>query len=176
MKKLIIIPLITLSVVFAINYLLIGQKVKSAIEKDERNAGVVFAGNFNHYVNFNVLELNLLQIDSTKSATDVFRSFLQISEVLNSLNFKTVILQYNGEDKFLLQGDYFKKLGLEYSTQNPVYTMRTLPQNLKNLDGSTAYPEWSGGAIGILTKQMDDFSDFNKKWYLEDLIKSEASN
>lgn len=24
--------------------------------------------------------------------------------------------------------------------------------------------------LGVLTKQMDDFNDFNKKWYLDELI------
>jgi hypothetical protein len=32
-----------------------------------------------------------------------------------------------------------------------------------------AYPEWTGGALGVLSKQMEDFSDVHDKWYLDDL-------
>jgi len=62
-------------------------------------------------------------------------------------------------------------LGKEYSWQNPVYTIRTFPENLINLDGSMAYPEWTGGWLRVTGKQMEDFNNFHKKWYLEDILK-----
>ena len=32
-----------------------------------------------------------------------------------------------------------------------------------------AYPEWTGGLLGVAGKQIEDFNDFHMKWYLEDL-------
>ncbi|MBU0899170.1 MAG: hypothetical protein KKB03_04225 [Nanoarchaeota archaeon] len=71
---------------------------------------------------------------------------------------------------FKITGDYFCTLGKEYSWQNPVYTMRTFPENLMNPDGSRAYPEWTGGFIGVMGKQVEDFNDFHKKWWLDDML------
>ena len=63
-------------------------------------------------------------------------------------------------------------MGYEYSFQNPVYTMRTFPEKLKLIDGSDAYPKRSGGIFIIYEKQIEDFNDFNKKWYLDELIQN----
>ena len=102
---------------------------------------------------------------------DVFRVFLQFSDKVQSQRFTEVELLYKGKLKFRIAGDYFQTLGKEYSFQNPVYTMRSFPENLKNPDGTRAYAEWSGGILGVALKQMEDFNDFHKRWYLEDLSK-----
>ena len=60
-----------------------------------------------------------------------------------------------GEIKFKLKGDYFKQLGEEYSYQNPIYTTRTFPENILNLDGTNAYSRWTGGIIGVTEKQIE---------------------
>jgi hypothetical protein len=52
-----------------------------------------------------------------------------------------------------------------------VYTVRTFPENLLTPKGSRAYSEWTGGWLGVLGKQTEDFTDFHKKWYLEDVMK-----
>ena len=69
--------------------------------------------------------------------------------------------------KFVLEGDYFQTLGKEYGTQNPVYTMRTFPEKLYSPDGQRAFGRWSGGLLGIVGKQMEDFTEFHKQWYVE---------
>lgn len=80
-----------------------------------------------------------------------------------------VYLCYKGTPKFTISGSYFSRLGNEYSFQNPVYTMRTFPENLLTKDGLRAYPEWEGGIFGVLERQMQDFNDFHDKWYLDDM-------
>ena len=58
---------------------------------------------------------------------------------------------------------------MEYGIQNPVYTLRSLPQNVYNLDGTQAFSTWTGGLIGVVGKQMEDLSEFHKQWYINDL-------
>ncbi len=74
-----------------------------------------------------------------------------------------------GKTKFKIDGDYFQTLGEEYSWQNPIYIVRTFSKNLKNPDGTRTYPKWTGGWLGVTKEQMEDFNDFHKKWYLEDI-------
>ena len=66
---------------------------------------------------------------------------------------------------------YFRELGKEYDFQNPIYTARTFPENVYTLDGEKAFPSWTGGLIGVMGKQMEDFAEFHKQWYINDLIK-----
>lgn len=175
MKKSIIaictIILVVIIGIYSFNYLQLQSQMNDVIKGDPRNNGVEVSVHFGNYVNPSVLVYELKSISGTNSVADVFRVFLQFAEKVESKKFDVVELSFRGKTKFKINGDYFQELGKTYSWQNPVYTMRTFPENLMNSDGSRAYPEWTGGWLGVLGKQMEDFNDFHKKWYLEDMTK-----
>ena len=50
--------------------------------------------------------------------------------------------------------------------------MRTLPENVFKMDGTAAFGTWTGGWLGVVGKQMEDFSEFHKQWYISDLAKA----
>ncbi|MNU11538.1 hypothetical protein D3C72_2594780 [compost metagenome] len=50
-----------------------------------------------------------------------------------------------------------------------MYTIRTFPQNVWKLDGTAAYETWTGGMLGVLSKQMEDVNQFAKDWFIADL-------
>lgn len=153
------------------NYLNLTQPVMTKINSDSRNSGIKFELHYKNYISTSTLIYNLQSISGDKSKSDVFRVFLQTTAALKDKKFETIELDYNGTPKFTLKGDYFSDLGNDYDTQNPVYTIRTFPSHLYNLTGQAAYGEWTGGLLGVLGKQMDDFNDFNEKWYLNNLTK-----
>src|SRR3546814_11223048 len=70
----------------------------------------------------------------------------------------------------MLDGAYFRTLGREYGSQNPVYTLRTLPENVMTTDGRSAFSEWSGGMIGVLAGQMGDLNEFHRRWFVDDAL------
>jgi len=100
----------------------------------------------------------------------VFRYVLQLASKMKYKDFSRVEFAYKGESKFYITGYYFKQLGQEYEIQNTIYTTRTFPENVKNMDGTAAFGQWTGGMLGVLKEQMDDMSEFHDKWYLDDLI------
>ena len=55
---------------------------------------------------------------------------------------------------------------MEFGTQNPVYTLRTLPENIRNLDGTHPYGTWTGGWLGVTSRQMEDLKQFSNDWFL----------
>ncbi|BCG73329.1 hypothetical protein MesoLj113a_44870 [Mesorhizobium sp. 113-1-2] len=69
-----------------------------------------------------------------------------------------------------MDGDYFRQIGREREWQNPVYVIRTLPENLKRIDGEPAFDTWTGGWLGVASKQMEDHAEFHKQWYLRDML------
>ncbi|BAV45427.1 Uncharacterized protein MLTONO_0524 [Mesorhizobium loti] len=69
-----------------------------------------------------------------------------------------------------MDGDYFRQTGREREWQNPVYVIRTLPENLKRIDGEPAFDTWTGGWLGVASKQMEDHAEFHKQWYLRDML------
>ena len=131
-----------------------------------RNDGIKFDVHFKNYILPNIVIFDLKKVSSDKAVADIFRVFLQTSSALKDSKFDKIILSFQGKDKFYLKGDYFKQLGKTYEIQNPIYTMRTFPEHVFNLKGVNAYGVWSGGLLGVLSKQM---KDFNNKWYLNDI-------
>jgi hypothetical protein len=161
--------LIIVAGIYLYNFMTIIHPTTSKINADSRNDGIYINVHYKNYIEFSTLVFNLTTIRSNKAAADVFRVFLQTTSALNDKKFDKVELQLKGTTKFVLKGDYFKQLGNEYEEQNPVYTIRTFPENLYLPNGESAYSKWEGGMLGVFSKQMDDFNDFNNKWYLEDL-------
>lgn len=143
--------------------------MNNVLSNDSRNSGIIVKTNYENYINTDILLYNLTQVSSEKSMADVFRVFLQYSESVSSFEFDKVIIAYNGRKKFFIDGDYFKQIGDEFDFQNPIYTTRTFPEHLYNLDGTPAYSGWSGGWLGVVGKQIEDFNDFHKQWYLNEL-------
>lgn len=172
MKKLIIgiaVLVIVAGGIWLFNYISLTKPVLAKISTDARNEGISFDVHYKNYVYVNTLVFDLKDISSDKAAVDIFRIFLQTASTLKDEDFEIINLSYKGKTKFTLKGDYYKTLGKEYGEQNAAYTMRTFPENLYSVDGSLAYTKWEGGLLGVLTKQMEDFSDFHQKWYLNDL-------
>lgn len=146
------------------------KKVTDIIDSDYRNEGVSVFFHFEWLVNPSVIVFDIREVKSDKSPMDVSRVLLQLSEALKDNNYKKVILSFKGRPKFMLEGDFLKKTGMEYGIQNPAYTLRSLPQNVYNLDGTQAFPTWTGGLIGVLGKQMEDLTEFHKQWYINELV------
>ena len=155
--------------IYLFNYLSLNQPVLTKINSDNRNSGIEIDLHYKNYIIPNVLIFNLKNVSNDKAVADVFRVLLQTTAALEEKEFETIELAFRGKSKFKLKGSYFKELGKEYEVQNPVYTMRTFPENILEMTGQNAYSVWTGGLLGVLNKQMEDFNDFNKKWYLNEL-------
>lgn len=136
---------------------------------DERNEGINIIAEYKSIFDHHTLVFNVNDIDGEKSRVDVFRCVLQSAEKLKDQSFDKVEFAYKGKSKMYINGKFFKKLGDEYSYQNHAYTIRTFPEHVYNCDGEKAFSEWTGGILGVLTRQMEDFATFHNKWYLNDL-------
>lgn len=152
-------------VVYGWNYLTLQRKMNEVMKKDPRNRGVEVSVHYKTYVNPSVLVFDLRGIAGTNSKLDVTRVLLQFADSVKDEKFDKVELAFRGETKFLLDGEYFQRLGREYGIQNPIYTTNHLPENVKRPDGADAFPTWTGGWLGVASKQIQDFNDFHDQWY-----------
>ena len=159
---------LTIIVAFLLNLLTLQLPVNERIKTDSRNDGIKVRVHYKYYVIPGTLIINIKQLPSTFAPADVFRVFLLTTSTLKNKNFERVELASKGITKFFILGEYFSKLGSEYGEQNVVYTIRTFPENLYLPDGESAYSKWSGGMLGVLSQQMDDFNNMCKRWFLDD--------
>ena len=149
--------------------------VDGLIDFDSRNAGIEVRSYYRNTFDRSVAVFDLHSVSGSQSRLDVFRVFLDFAEALQEQSFEWVVLAYKGDPRFKIEGSYFNQLGQERDWQNPTYTIRSFPENLRTLPGARAYPEWTGGLFGVLEHQMKDFNDFHSKWYLDDMTSAFAS-
>lgn len=159
----------TVSAIAAFNYFTLQHAMMEVNDARTGNKGVEVFTHYQYFVNPNVLVYDLRNVSEDTSPMDVTRVLLQFADRQKARTFSTVELCHRGTEKFVLKGEFFQKLGEEYGTQNPAYTLRTLPQNIYKLDGTQAFGSWTGGLLGVLAKQMEDFANFHRDWYIDDL-------
>ncbi|MGE5391552.1 MAG: hypothetical protein ACM3PE_10880 [Deltaproteobacteria bacterium] len=140
------------------------RAMATVIKEDNRNEGIKVSVHYKNYYDSSVLIYDLKEIPGDKSMLDIFRVFLQYADKTQNKDFHTVELSCNGTTKFLLDGSDYKVIGQEYSFQNPMYTIRTFPEKLKTPQGDAAFESWSGGILGVLGQQMNDFNSFMTQW------------
>lgn len=146
------------------NYYFVGRLAKNAVDQDSRNSGFKFEVRFSYYLKFNELTINLIEVGSHNAPLDLMRSILQISRSLEGLEFEYVNLQRNGQDRFIIPGSYFYKIGQEFGIQNPIYTVRTFPENVLNTKYTHAFRKHDGGVLAVAAAQLNDFKDFADAW------------
>lgn len=165
-----IILVLAFTAIFGLNYLSIVRPTQAAIHEDHRNNGISVSAHYKFYCVPTTLVYDLKSVAPDKSAIDVFRVLLQTSSALKHKSFEVVELAYRGQTKYFIKGRYFLELGNEFGEQNPMYTIRTFPEHLYKPNGDLAYERWSGGMLGVLGKQMEDFNDFSKNWFIDDMV------
>ena len=168
MKKFLIATLL-LVFVLLLNYVSLSMPANSALNEDARNAGIHTWIHYEYFINPSTLVIDLRDVDSDKSTVDVFRGLFQIAEEFEGRDFSKVYLSSKGTKKFYIQGAYFEELGSSYSYQNPMYLLRTFPENTFSTNGTKAFSTWTGGVLGVMGKQMDDLNELAQDWFIEDL-------
>lgn len=116
-----------------------------------------------------VLDIRSVGLENSAAAT--IGGLIKFADELSDREFREVVLAWRGEARFILNGEDFLQMGKEAGYQNPIYTIRTLPEKLTRPDGSEAFPTWRGGMLGVLGEQMDDVNKFAREWYLNEAIR-----
>lgn len=169
-KKTIFIASLILATVISANYIALHRHAASVVSSSPSNNGIKVIARYQWFVNPSVAVYDLRHVDGKKSAADVNCVLFKFAEKVKEQKYKKVILSYRGNEKFYLDGEYFKTLGNELETQNPIYLIRTLPENLHKPDGDKAFDTWTGGWLGVMSKQMEDFNNFHRQWYIDEAI------
>jgi len=152
------------------NYWSVHRHVQTVLKNWAADGQVQVWGYHRYLVVPDTVVFDLRSVSMESRALDVDRVLLRFAETQQGRRFETVILAYQGKPKFLLKGQYFQEVGRDFADQNPIYVLRTLPENVFKTDGSPAFGTWTGGLLGVLGKQMEDLNEFHQQWFLDDLV------
>ncbi|OEC97867.1 MULTISPECIES: hypothetical protein [unclassified Rhizobium] len=156
-----------IAAVAVVNFFYVTWPAYAAKAGDPRNKDVAMVAHLRWGIDPTTVVIDLWNVSSTASMADVDRAMLDIAAALKDRSFTTVQLAYRGITKFQMSGSYFHQLGDERDWQNPLYTIRTMPSNLLDPNGISAFGTWTGGLLGVMGKQMEDHENMHRKWYLD---------
>lgn len=151
---------------FLWNLTTIARPVNQALQADSRNESVDLRAHLGHYVQAGVLVLDVRE-GASASPADMGRVLFQIAEMFyeRDRTFTTVVLSHRGTPRFHLPGSRFEELGRDFSAgENPLYLLRTLPEQLVRPDGSAAFGAWEGGLLGVAGRQLEDYNTAMVEW------------
>ncbi len=151
------------------NAIFVTWPAHSAQSADARNAKVQLFAYYQFGLNPGTIVLDLWNVESGASMADVDRTLLDTAQALTNRHPNRVLLAYRGRSRFEMDGDYFNTLGKERDWQNPIYTIRTMAENMRTLDHRKAFDSWTGGILGVVNAQMEDHATFHKRWYINEL-------
>lgn len=148
------------------NYVSVGSKAAEVINRDTRNtdAGISISAHYAYYVDPTMIVFDVRDFKKA-SCLDMLRVLFSFAGEMRGHRYSRVVLEHNGAAKFFLVGSYFQTLGDGYAGgENPMYLIRTLPENVYFTSGNAAYGHWTGGWLGVLGKQMEDVNTFCGQW------------
>ena len=145
-------------------YVTLKAPLARALRSDSRNLGIEATTYYRYNLPGGSIVLNIDDVGSDTKNADIMRVLLQFAKTQQDTEHDWVILSCRGAERFKVKGSHFRTMGIEYGSQNPMYTMRTLPENIYRLNGTRAYPVWEGGALGVMAEQMKNFSEFTTEW------------
>lgn len=161
--------LLLASATWTINEISLNHPLHAVIDNDVRNSGIKISAHYDHWLRPSTLVIDIRGLEPGASRMDVFRAFLQYADKLKARHFHQVILSCRRTQKYILDGDYFNKLGQEYSYQNPIYTMRNFPLHLETPEGAYPYHPIGGGFISAFGEEIGQFTDSQNSWYWSDV-------
>lgn len=153
--------------VVAFNGLMVTWPALSKKQADPRNERVTLYSYYQWGVDPTTVVVDLWAISPTAGMADVDRVLFDTAAALQDGSYTSVKLSYRGRERFQLHGDYFRQIGRERDWQNPVYVMRTMPENLRDPAGQRAFDRWTGGWLGVMSKQLEDHNEFHRQWYIK---------
>ena len=142
------------------------RQVQTRLFQDIRNHGIEIAVNRTPPIVGDDIVIDLRSIGSGKAPIDLFRVLLQTADAIGHESFSRVTLATRGDPRFVIAGEEFRTFGAEYHAgQNPIYLVRTFPERLFDpKTGKQRFASWTGGILGVLAKQMEDFGGFIRVW------------
>lgn len=181
MKKIFILAVIIIVPLCLIYYLNHRYVISRMNELQQETKAIIHAdAHFKYYVNPMRMVIDIKYYNSKVTNEEVFDFLMQFAQKMRDRKFAAVILCYKGEEKFIMDGDFFMKLGNEYKEKKKKQTASKLldkatldlsffdtklllPDYLKNPDGAPAFPEKKGNISGAAGKTNYDL--FHDRWY-----------
>jgi hypothetical protein len=156
-------PLVAAVVGFGANMLLLQRPVDDILKKNAAFAGMEVSAHYQYWVIPGVVVYDLRSLSLKQRPIDVHTAFLEFARVLKEKKLQRVDLAYKGTTKFSIDGEGFRKLGVEYDKRNFDYVLYSFPRLFHREGPAPSEKKDSNGDT-----DRDALLKFHRSWYGND--------
>ncbi|MHB8969716.1 MAG: cell envelope integrity protein TolA [Pirellulaceae bacterium] len=95
---------------------------------------------------------------------DPVHLLMQFANELDLYSVRRVVLARNGQHRFYISSVDLRPLADSYAGGGVLWAFNNLPANVRRMDGTRAFGEWTGGLLGVLKEQAEDVNQFIDEW------------
>lgn len=111
-----------------------------------------------------IVRLDITDVSASASIADVVRVTLCFAHGIDDMGYRDLELAAGGQVRYRTSRSSLSPLAQEFKTGNPVFAFRKWPSILRSTDGSQAFGEWTGGILGVLSKELEDVNSAVRFW------------
>ena len=89
---------------------------------------------------------------------------MQFAGKLDLYSVRRIVMARDGHRRFYISGADLRPLADSYAGGGVIWAFNNLPANVRRMDGTRAFDEWTGGWLGVLKEQTEDLNEFIGEW------------
>jgi hypothetical protein len=144
------------------NYFTLHRPITEVLIDPETAKQIEIRVHYQWLFNVNNIVLDLRRVSPEIKAARMTRLLVDVSKQLRNKSFSHLILAYDGDSKFMLDGRYVRDLA--DSPQSLLSIMSTMPPRVLNLEGDPVFRGANHGGISIV-EELNDVDQFHSQWY-----------
>ena len=160
-------PVLATIIGYLANFLLLQQPMNEILKGNTAFAGMTVSAHYEYWIVPGAVVYDLKGLGSESTPLEVHTAFLEYARKMQSRDFERVSLRWQGDERFSLDGENFRRAGAEYAQQNFAWVLFDLPRLFQPVKGAQADDD---------TAQADALMDFHRRWYASDLGAAPAAN
>ena len=144
------------------NYFTLHRPITEVLIDPETAKQIEIRVHYQWLFNVNKIVLDVRSVSPEIRAARMTRLLVDVSKQIRNKSFNYLVLAYDGEAKFMLDGRYVRDLA--DSPQSLLSIMSTMPPKVLDLEGNPVFkgPDYSGLSIA---EELDDVDRFHGQWY-----------
>jgi hypothetical protein len=96
---------------------------------------------------------------------DTIHLLLQFARRIDLHSIDRLIVARNGTKVFYISSQDLQPLADSYDGGGRIWSFNHLPERVRTMSGQQRFGEWTGGWLGVLSKQTEDLNKFMSEWH-----------
>jgi hypothetical protein len=144
------------------NYFTLHRPVNEVLIDPETAKQIEIRVHYQWLFNVNKIVLDVRRVSPEIRAARMTRLLVDISKQIRNKSFDYLVLAYDGDAKFMLDGRYVHDLA--DSPQSLLSIMSTMPPNVLDLHGNPMFKVANYDGLSI-AEELSDVDQFHGQWY-----------